>query len=205
MRIEAILRALGDPTRLRIMRLLSAMELAVGELAQVLGQSQPRVSRHIGILCDVALDPFTSHGHDGLLRDDGVILNDETVAVLVKQALVQAQRLIQHGAEVNKPGWTPLHYGASNPEPVSLAMVRLLLEHHAYIDAESPNKSTPLMMAARYGTDAVVKLLMEEGADPLVRNEQGLSAIDFARQVGRDGSVDLIARQVRARQPAGKW
>ena len=45
----------------------------------------------IGILCDVALDPFTSHGHDGLLRDDGVILNDETVAVLVRQALVQAE------------------------------------------------------------------------------------------------------------------
>jgi porphobilinogen synthase len=44
----------------------------------------------IGVLCDVALDPFTSHGHDGLLRD-GEILNDETVAVLVKQALVQAQ------------------------------------------------------------------------------------------------------------------
>src|ERR1700688_3068759 len=44
----------------------------------------------VGILCDVALDPFTSHGHDGLLRD-GVILNDETVAVLVKQAIVQAQ------------------------------------------------------------------------------------------------------------------
>jgi porphobilinogen synthase len=44
----------------------------------------------VGILCDVALDPFTSHGHDGLLRD-GVILNDETVAVLTKQALVQAE------------------------------------------------------------------------------------------------------------------
>jgi porphobilinogen synthase len=44
----------------------------------------------IGILCDVALDPYTSHGHDGLLRD-GVILNDETVAVLVKQALVEAE------------------------------------------------------------------------------------------------------------------
>ncbi len=43
----------------------------------------------IGILCDVALDPYTSHGHDGLLRD-GVILNDETVAVLVRQALVEA-------------------------------------------------------------------------------------------------------------------
>lgn len=44
----------------------------------------------IGILCDVALDPFTSHGHDGLISD-GRILNDETVAVLVRQALVQAE------------------------------------------------------------------------------------------------------------------
>ena len=44
----------------------------------------------IGIICDVALDPYTSHGHDGLL-EDGSILNDETVEVLVKQALVQAE------------------------------------------------------------------------------------------------------------------
>lgn len=44
----------------------------------------------LGILCDVALDPFTSHGHDGLIAD-GKILNDETVAVLVRQALVQAE------------------------------------------------------------------------------------------------------------------
>jgi porphobilinogen synthase len=44
----------------------------------------------IGVLCDVALDPYTSHGHDGLMRDS-VILNDETVAVLVRQALVQAE------------------------------------------------------------------------------------------------------------------
>jgi porphobilinogen synthase len=44
----------------------------------------------IGVLCDVALDPYTSHGHDGLL-EDGVILNDETVAVLVRQALVEAE------------------------------------------------------------------------------------------------------------------
>ncbi|WP_420550074.1 porphobilinogen synthase [Curvivirga sp.] len=42
------------------------------------------------IMCDVALDPYTDHGHDGLLRD-GVILNDETIDVLVKQALTQAE------------------------------------------------------------------------------------------------------------------
>src|SRR5499425_3171067 len=44
----------------------------------------------VGVLCDVALDPYTSHGHDGLLRE-GVILNDETVEVLVQQALVEAE------------------------------------------------------------------------------------------------------------------
>ncbi|HEX4408437.1 MAG TPA: porphobilinogen synthase [Xanthobacteraceae bacterium] len=44
----------------------------------------------IGILCDVALDPYTSHGHDGLMHD-GIILNDETVEVLVRQALVEAE------------------------------------------------------------------------------------------------------------------
>lgn len=55
MRTEAILRALGDTTRLRIIRLLGTMELAVGELSQVLQQSQPRVSRHASILVDAGL------------------------------------------------------------------------------------------------------------------------------------------------------
>ena len=45
----------------------------------------------IGVVCDVALDPYTSHGHDGLLSADGDILNDETLAVLIKQSLVQAE------------------------------------------------------------------------------------------------------------------
>ncbi len=45
----------------------------------------------LGILTDVALDPYTSHGQDGVLADDGYVLNDETTAILVRQALVQAQ------------------------------------------------------------------------------------------------------------------
>ena len=49
-----------------------------------------REAPDVGVLCDVALDPFTSHGHDGLIRD-GEIVNDETVALLVKQALVQVE------------------------------------------------------------------------------------------------------------------
>ena len=44
----------------------------------------------LGVMCDVALDPFTTHGHDGLLRDDHVV-NDETVEVLIRQSLAQAR------------------------------------------------------------------------------------------------------------------
>ena len=49
-----------------------------------------RYKNQIGIMCDVALDPYTSHGHDGLLKS-GYVLNDETIEVLVKQSLLQAQ------------------------------------------------------------------------------------------------------------------
>jgi ArsR family transcriptional regulator len=50
-----LFQSLSDPTRLRILNLVRAMELSVGELAQVLGQSQPRVSRHVKILIDAGL------------------------------------------------------------------------------------------------------------------------------------------------------
>jgi porphobilinogen synthase len=49
-----------------------------------------RFNNEIGIMCDVALDPYTSHGHDGLIKS-GYVLNDETVNILVKQSLIQAQ------------------------------------------------------------------------------------------------------------------
>jgi porphobilinogen synthase len=45
----------------------------------------------LGVMTDVALDPFTTHGQDGLIDDTGYVLNDETIEVLVKQALVQAE------------------------------------------------------------------------------------------------------------------
>ncbi|MFA9201440.1 MAG: ArsR/SmtB family transcription factor [Cypionkella sp.] len=68
MTIETVIRALGDSTRLRIMRLIGAMELAVGELAHVLGQSQPRVSRHVAILCDAGLAERRREGSWVFLR-----------------------------------------------------------------------------------------------------------------------------------------
>ena len=96
-----------------------------------------------------------------------------------------AERLINKGADVNKPGWTALHYAASKGHT---DMIRLLLDQQAYLDAESPNRTTPLMMAARYGTGKTVKLLLEEGADPRIRNKQGLNALDFANQPDKEDS-----------------
>ncbi len=119
---------------------------------------------------------------------------------VLKGHLAQAKKLIKRKAEVNKTGWTPLHYAATNPEPSSLDMTRLLLEHFAYIDAASPNKTTPLMMAAHYGRADTVKLLLEEGADPNLRNALGLAAIDFARRAARPEVAELIAGYVRARK-----
>jgi ubiquinone/menaquinone biosynthesis C-methylase UbiE len=63
-----IFRALADPTRLRIVQLLRAMELAVGEIAQVVGQSQPRVSRHVRILVDAGLVERRKEGSWVFLR-----------------------------------------------------------------------------------------------------------------------------------------
>ena len=54
---------------------------------------------NVGVICDVALDPFTTHGHDGLIDEDGYVLNDDTVGKLVAQALVQ----VQAGADVVAP------------------------------------------------------------------------------------------------------
>ena len=53
----------------------------------------------IGVLTDVALDPYTAHGHDGLIDDRGCVINDDTVAILVEQSLVQAQA----GADIIAP------------------------------------------------------------------------------------------------------
>lgn len=115
------------------------------------------------------------------------------------------KQLIGQGAEVNQPGWTPLHYAATQSDWSSVEMVALLLEHHAYIDAASPNDTTPLMMAARYGNTGTVKLLIDAGADVTLRNQQGLNARDFARTAERQDVADLINRALRAKLGPPTW
>ena len=56
-----------------------------------------------------------------------------------------------------------------------------------------------------YGTPAAVKLLLEAGADPMLKNDQGLTAVDFAQRGNRKDSAEIVAAFVRARQPKGTW
>ena len=94
-----------------------------------------------------------------------------------------AQRLLARGAKVHQAGWSPLHYAATGTET---RLVALLLDRGAPIDAASPNRSTPLMMAARYGAEATVDLLLQRGADKRLRNDRDLDAAGFARLAERD-------------------
>lgn len=89
--------------------------------------------------------------------------------------------LVEHGAEVNRSGWTALHYAATGGH---VAVARYLIEQNAFIDAESPNRTTPLMMAARHDNIPLMKVLVELGADPSVVNEAGMSAADYMRLLG---------------------
>jgi len=81
--------------------------------------------------------------------------------------------------EINKPGWSALHYAATNGH---LKIAAYLLDKNAYVDPESPNRTTALMMAARGGHIEVVKLLLDNDADLSKMNNVKMTAIDFAEQ-----------------------
>nr|WP_315463859.1 ankyrin repeat domain-containing protein [uncultured Rhodoferax sp.] len=130
--------------------------------------------------------------------------NDESALMLAAFTgdLELCKSLLALDADVNKPGWTPLHYAATNAHT---SVMQLLLDHFAYIDASSPNGTTPLMMAAMYGNSSAVKLLLESGADPNLKNDKGLSALEFALQAKKEESAAIIAAFIRARRPQGVW
>jgi uncharacterized protein len=146
---------------------------------------------------------------DLLIQTPGTLVDvrtekDETPLMLASLLGLTSvcEQLIARDADVNKPGWAPLHYAASGGH---VAILRLLLDKYAYIDAASPNETTPLMMAAMYGNTQAVKVLLEAGADSTIKNSLGLTAIDFARRVDRLDSVELIAHHIRANRLKGTW
>jgi uncharacterized protein len=120
----------------------------------------------------------------------------ETALMLaaLKGDLALVRRLAERGAAINQPGWSALHYAATGPAP---QVVAWLLDHGAALDARSPNGTTPLMMAARYGNEQSAELLLAKRADTEARNERGLTAADFARAVGREALAKRLESRLR--------
>lgn len=108
------------------------------------------------------------------------------------------QALVQRGALINEAGFTALHYACSGPDN---GVTRWLIERGAELDARSPNGSTPLMMAAGYGSPDSIEVLLLAGANPSLRNDKGLTAMDFARQSGRP---ELVRRLEATARDAGR-
>lgn len=164
----------------------------------------------LGIITDIALDPFTSHGQDGLINEDGYVLNDETIDVLVKQALSHAKA----GADIVAP---------SDMMDGRIGAIREALESHGYIHTKI------LAYSAKYASsfygpfrDAVgssgnlgksnkysyqmdcansdealreVALDLQEGAD-MVMVKPGMPYLDIVRRVKDEFGVPTFAYQV---------
>jgi ubiquinone/menaquinone biosynthesis C-methylase UbiE len=139
----AIFSALADPSRLRIVALLGAMELSVGELAQVLGQSQPRVSRHVKILCDAGLAErrkegswvFVALGDRARLAPvlaalDSLGVTEEAAADLARLAAVRADRAAAAAGwfEANAAEWDAIRSLHVAEEQVEAAMRDVLAD-----------------------------------------------------------------------------
>ncbi|MDO8180064.1 MAG: ankyrin repeat domain-containing protein [Undibacterium sp.] len=122
--------------------------------------------------------------------------NGDTALMLASylQNLPAVSQLISAGASINQAGWTALHYAAAvGDTPIMLA----LLDKTADINAESPNKTTPLMMAVRSGNTAAVRLLLDKGADIHHINDQGLSALDFAVQLEKREITAVLSARLK--------
>jgi porphobilinogen synthase len=163
----------------------------------------------IGVIADVALDPYTSHGHDGLLSAEGKILNDETIEVLCKQALVQAQA----GADIIAP---------SDMMDGRIGAIRDVLDAHGFQDVKIMSYAAKYA-SAFYGPfrDAVgsggvlkgdkktyqmdpansdealreVALDLDEGAD-MVMVKPGMPYLDIINRVKTEFRVPTFAYNV---------
>ena len=166
-------------------------------------------SANFGLMCDVALDPYTNHGHDGILNDDGKILNDETNEILIKQSILYAN----HGADVIAP---------SDMMDGRVGLIRSALEENNFKDTlilsyaakyasgmYSPfrdavgsssnlkaNKRTYQMNISN-SNEAIREALMDirEGAD-MIMVKPGISYLDIIYRIKEELKYPTIAYQV---------
>lgn len=125
---------------------------------------------------DLKVNTANAHGETALMM------------AALKARVSWAFLLIERGAQVNRPGWAPIHYAATG---TSTDMLELLAARGADLEARAPNGATALLMAARYGSPDLAEHLLKLGAKPDAQTRAGLMAADFARQAQR---TELAAR-----------
>jgi len=167
-----------------------------------------RYKNEIGIMCDVALDPYTSHGHDGLLKS-GYVVNDETVEILIKQSLLQAEM----GCDVIAPSdmmdgrigkirKTLDKNGHQMTQILSYAVKYASSFYGPFRDAVGSKNSLKgdkknYQMDFRNSLEALreVSLDIKEGAD-IVMVKPGMPYLDIIRSVKNNFKIPVFAYQV---------
>ena len=162
----------------------------------------------IGIMCDVALDPYTSHGHDGLLKKNE-ILNDETIKILIKQSLLQAQM----GCDVIAPsdmmdgriGEIRKELDKNGHEKIQILSYAVKYSSSFYgpfrdaVGSKSSLKGNKKTYQMDYGNvnEALreVAIDIKEGAD-MVMVKPGLPYIDIIKEVKNNFKIPVLAYQV---------
>lgn len=171
-------------------------QLAMGEDPNaVSSQGQPSIMQAIQ---DGAWDTYDLLVRHRNINVNAVNAHDETplMYLAVVGQTKRAAALIKQGAEVNRLGWTPLHYAASKGH---LDTVKLLLANKALVNAPSPDGTSPLMMAAYAGSEEVVRALLDAGADVTARNLRKEDAADWARRKNENalaGQLDELTDKV---------
>lgn len=210
MQIDLLLKALAEPTRLRIMRLLAHMELSVGELAQVLDQSQPRVSRHVRILCDAGLSERRKEGSWVFLRNTIGENSKPEMGAAAARLLFVAERddpefalrcsedrrqlaTIRDAREANAqayfarhaPEWDTLRQLHGADEPVEDALIKAL---------ECTSQSLGALLDIGTGTGRMAELLAENAVHvtALDRNPEMLQIARARLQALPADKVDLV-------------
>jgi len=129
----------------------------------------------IGVICDVALDPYTSHGHDGIIDKDGYVLNDETVALLCKQAVVQAKA----GCDIISP---------SDMMDGRVAAIRQALDEAGFVDVSIMSYS------AKYASNFYGPFRYAVGSANNLKGDKKTYQIDFRNscEAMREIEQDII-------------
>ena len=167
-----------------------------------------RFKNNIGIMCDVALDPYTNHGHDGLLKNN-IVLNDETVEILMKQALLQSQM----GCDVIAPsdmmdgrvGKIRKYLDRNNFHDVQILSYAVKYASNFYgpfRDAvgsikslKSDKKNYQMDFSNSSESLREIALDIKEGAD-MVMVKPGLPYLDIIQKVKENFKIPVLAYQV---------